>query len=98
MCLPLKQADIADLAIESLRKRSRWEVADQVLGLFGQKSYDVPIIRRSILRYALACPNNKAAETFVKTQRQRDPEWVSESEELLRLEGEDTTPAPPKKK
>ena len=89
----LNVTDMADFAIEDLRKWQRWEYADQVLGLYGQKSYNTPIIRKSILRYALQCPTGKAPE-FVKTQRARDAEWVDETKELLDLE---TTPvaAPP---
>src|SRR5439155_10461005 len=52
----LKQKDIADLAIEDLRKWERWDIADQVLDLYAQASHDVPIIRRSIIKYALTCP------------------------------------------
>ena len=58
----LPQADIvADLAIEDLRKWSQWDAADKIFALRGQKSHDVAIIKRSILRYALSCPNPKAA-------------------------------------
>ena len=45
----LKQKDIADLAIEDLRKWERWDIADQVLDLYAQASHDVPIIRPPIL-------------------------------------------------
>ncbi len=92
----IEQGDIADLAIEDLRKWGRWERADQVLGLYDRKSHDVPIIRRSILRYALSCkgpdggPLPKAA-AFVAALRKKDPQLVSDAEELLKLE---TTPVP----
>jgi hypothetical protein len=95
--LLLDQGDIADLAIEDLRKWGRWELADRILGLYGQKSHDVPIIRRAILRYALSCkganggPNEKA-EDFVKKLRKKDPQMVADAEELLKLE---TTPSAP---
>ena len=67
---PEEQSDIADLAIEDLRKWSRWEVAERILALSGKKSHDIPIVRRSILRYALSCPNQKAM-AFVEEQRKR---------------------------
>jgi hypothetical protein len=83
----LDQSDIADLAIEDLRRWGRWEVIDHVLGLYGKKSHDVPIIRRSILRYALSCPpEHKAAAAFVQNLRRKDPEMVKDAEELLKLE------------
>jgi hypothetical protein len=81
----LAQPDIADLAIEDLRKWSQWNAADQVFKLKGLKSHDVPIIKRSILRYALSCPGPKAAE-IVAEWRKADPETVKDMEELIKLE------------
>jgi hypothetical protein len=86
----LQVTDMADFAVEDLRKWQRWEFADQIIGLYGQKNYNTPIIRKSILRYALQCPN-PSAKMFVAAQTKRDAEWVSETRELLELE---TTPAP----
>lgn len=82
----LEQGDIADLAIEDLRKWGRWECAERVLGLYGKKSHDVPIVRRSILRFALSCPQNARATAFVDELRKKDPEMIKDAEELLRLE------------
>jgi hypothetical protein len=86
----LDQGDIADLAIEDLRKWHRWEMIDRVLDLWGKKSHDIPVIRRSIMRFALSAEgrNPRAAE-FVKVMRKKDPDWVEDVEELLKLE---TTP------
>lgn len=90
----LPQDDIADLAIEDLRKWERWELTSQILKLFELKSHDVPIIRRSILRFALqGAGKDKMAEGFVSAQRKRDAEWVKDVEELLNLE---ITPPKPK--
>ncbi len=85
VCQLLDQSDIADLAIEDLRKWNRWEICDQILGLQTRKSHDVPIIRRAILRYALSCPEAKAA-AYVDLLRKQDPEMVKDTEELLKLE------------
>ncbi len=54
IALLLDQSDIADLGIEDLRKWGCWDMTDSVLELYGKKSHDVPIIRRSILRFALS--------------------------------------------
>jgi hypothetical protein len=85
VCKLLDQSDIADLAIEDLRKWGRWEICDRVLALQNKKSHDVPIIRRAILRFALSCPD-KSAAAFVEQARKRDPEMVKDTEELLKLE------------
>jgi hypothetical protein len=103
VALLLDQGDIADLAIEDLRRWGRWEMADKVLGLYGQKSHDVPIIRRSILRYALSCkgengqPHAKAA-ALVAELRKQDAEMVNDVEELLKLETTPPAPAKPEPK
>jgi hypothetical protein len=94
--LLLDQSDVADLAIEDLRKWGRWEVCDRVLGLYGKSSHDVPIVKRAILRYALSCTDKKA-KAFVDGLRQKDPEMVKDVEELLKLET-NTAPVPPANK
>jgi hypothetical protein len=87
VCLLLAQGDIADLAIEDLRKWNRWEVANDIVKLYGQKSHDVPIIRRAILRFALSCQDDvPVAKELVKKIRAEDAELVKDAEELLRLE------------
>jgi hypothetical protein len=88
ICLLLKQTDVADFAIEDLRKWKMWETADQVLELAKRKSYQVPVIQRAILRYALSCPKKKEAAEYVKAERKRDKEYVDDVEELLKLEAE----------
>ncbi len=93
VCLLLDQSDVADLAIEDLRKWGCWDVADRVLGLANKKSHDVPIVQRAILRYALSCPDKKAA-AFVTTMRQKNAEMVKDVEELLKLETTQTAPIP----
>ena len=87
VCLLLPQGDIADLAIEDLRKWNRWEVANEIVGLHGKKSHNVPIINRAILRYALSCQDQvPAAKSLVTKVRAEDAELVKDAEELLRLE------------
>jgi len=86
----LNHPDMADFAIEDLRKWQRWELTGQVLDLFNQKTHSTPIVQKAILRFALQSPE-PAAAAFVRAQRQRDAEWVSDTEELLKLE---TTPVP----
>jgi hypothetical protein len=92
VCLVLSQSDVADFAIEDLRKWKAWQAADQVLALAHKKTYDSPVIRRALLRFALSCPpRNKKAAHFVKAERAADKEYVADVEELLKLETE--TPA-----
>jgi hypothetical protein len=91
MAVLLDQSDIADLAIDDLRKRECWDMADRVLALQKTKSYEIPIVRRAILRFALSCKDHdkdksKAAAAYVAEQRKNDPQMVADAEELLKLE------------
>jgi hypothetical protein len=93
--LLLDQPDMADFAVEDLRKWERWEMTDSVLDLFNKETHNVPVVRRAILRFALKSPQPRA-KAFVDEQRRRDAEWVSDTEELLRLEAQppaEITPA-----
>lgn len=92
--LLLKQSDIADLAIEDLRKWACWDMADRVLGLENSKAYEVKIIRRAILRYALSCKGSVAATAYVAKERKKNAEEVQEAEELLKLDDMPVTPPP----
>jgi hypothetical protein len=94
--LLLDQNDIADLAIEDLRKWKSWELLDRILPFYTAKTHDLPIMRRAILRYALQCPGPKAA-AFVDGIRAKDPELVKDVEELLKLESTVAKPDQPKK-
>jgi hypothetical protein len=91
VALVLDHHDMADFGVEDLRKWKRWEYCGRILGLFGKGDYDTSVMRRSILRYALQCPE-KQAVAFAADQRRRDRAWVEEVEELLRLENETTSP------
>ncbi|MBI2804121.1 MAG: hypothetical protein HYX68_03955 [Planctomycetes bacterium] len=86
----MKIPDMADFAIEDMRKWKRWEYCDQILGMFGQKGFSSSVIRKSILRYALQC-DTPAARAFCKAQRLRDQEWFDEVRELLELESPSAT-------
>lgn len=86
----LDQPDITDLAIEDLRRWGRWEMTDHVLALYGRGGFDIPIVKRAVLRFALSCPERSPgkakAVALVKALRDQDAERVADAEELLRLE------------
>ncbi len=95
IALLLSQSDIADLAVEDLRKWGEWELADKVLALRNTPSFEVPIVRRSVLRFALSCPDKvAAAKAYVDEQRKADAQAVADAEELLKLEQAATAPVP----
>jgi hypothetical protein len=81
----LGQSDLADLAIEDLRRWQLWDLTGEVLALYGKKEFEAPIQRRAIVRYALSCPRVEASR-FVAQLRQRDPDLVKDVEEALQFE------------
>jgi hypothetical protein len=87
----LPQGDLADIAIEDLRRWQLWDLTDDVLAQYGKKSHDAPLMRRAIIRYALCCPKPRAAE-FVAQRRRDDAEAVRDVEEALELEKSATKP------
>jgi hypothetical protein len=93
----LGQTDIADLAIDDLRKWGCWDLADQVLGVQKKPPFEVAIVRRAVLKYCLCCKGNQEAEMFVTEQRKKDPQLVTDLEELLKLEQSPPPPPPAKK-
>jgi hypothetical protein len=82
----IEQGELADLAVEDLRKNQLWDLTNQVLALYGRKGFDAPIMQRALLRYALSCPRTSAVADFIVARRKEDPELVKEVEDSLRFE------------
>jgi hypothetical protein len=80
----LPQGDLADQAVEDLRRWGYWDLSADVFAQFAKPTHNVPIVRRCIVRYALSCPNDDA-KRFVTAVRQSDPKLVAAVEEQLKL-------------
>jgi hypothetical protein len=96
MVMTMQLPDIADFAIDDLRNWQVWKMTDQVLDLFDKKTHSHPIVRKSILRFALCSPETRA-KMFVAEQRKSNPVWVRETEELLQFEPAPKAVVPAKK-
>ena len=79
----LAQEDIVDLAIEDFRRAERWDLAPAILSLVGTNAHELPIVRRALLRYALACKGSVAATAYVAGRRKADKEAVEDAQESL---------------
>jgi hypothetical protein len=82
------QGELADIAIEDMR---RWGISDRtrvrdILGLYGKKGFDAPLMKRTIVRYALCCKDDPAARAFVEDRRREDADLVKGVEEELQFE------------
>jgi hypothetical protein len=82
----LAQEDLADLAVEDLRRWEMWDLTPTILGLYGRKGYDAPLMQQAILRYALCAQPTPEVKEFLTRRRAAEPETVKQIEEGLRLE------------
>lgn len=85
MAKAIEAPDIADLVIDEFRKSQRWEPVGTVISLYGQKEFDLQVVRRAIIRFALRCPGEQAAN-FIEGLKKKDPQLVRDVEEILRFE------------
>ena len=74
--------DLADQAIDDLRRWAYWDHTKDVLAQFGKPTHSAPIVKRGIVRYALSCPDEEA-KRFIANVRQSDPKLVKDVEEML---------------
>jgi hypothetical protein len=80
----LPHGDLADQAVEDLRRWGWWDLTAEVLAQFPKPTHAAPIVRRGIVRYALTCPKPEA-KAFVAGLRKADPKLVAGVEEMLSL-------------
>jgi hypothetical protein len=81
----LAQGELADLAIEDLRRWQMWDLTGDVLAVYGKKGYDAPIMQQAIIRYAFSC-DDAASRAFLDARRRAEPDLVRDVEEQIRLE------------
>jgi hypothetical protein len=82
------QDQIADLAVEELRKWRCWDLTERVLALAEKEIASeaaAKLVRRAVLRYAIDCPD-KRCKAHVAKERAKDPEGVKDVQDLLNLE------------
>ena len=79
------QGDLADMAVEDLRRWQMWDLTRDVLAQFGKPSHAAPIVRGAIVRYALCCPDGEA-KRFIDALRRQNPDLVKDVEESLQFE------------
>jgi hypothetical protein len=85
MATILRQSDIADIAVEDLRRWKEWGLSGDVLALYGKKGYDAPLLQRALVRYALCCPRDEAKK-FTDDLRRTNPELYRDVYESLEIE------------
>ena len=81
----IPDGEMADLAVEDLRRWKMWDLTSLVLSQYGKSTHDAPIVKRGIIRYALCCPLPEA-QRFLERVRARDAELVRDIAESLEFE------------
>ena len=83
--IALKQGELADLAIEELRKMKYWGFTQEILNIYGTKGYTAPVMKRAFLRYALTAPKDPVIEKFLAQLETKDSQMILEVKESLGL-------------
>ncbi|HZY85124.1 MAG TPA: hypothetical protein VFE78_09860 [Gemmataceae bacterium] len=82
----IAQGELADVAVEDLRRFQLWDLTREVLGLYGKPGYNAPLMQRAIVRYALSAKEDAATRGFLAERRRAEPDLVKEVEESLEFE------------
>jgi hypothetical protein len=85
LAVVVQQGDLADLAVEDLRRWHWWDLTKPVLAQYGKKSHDAPLVKHALIRYALTCPDPEAKK-FIADRRAQDRDTVELIEEGLKDE------------
>lgn len=91
MRILLDRPELADLVIADLARWKDWSVQDRLMAMYGKDEYDIPSIKRAVVRYMLACSKDMmAAEKDVTNAtlhladlEARDPKTVSDAKRFF---------------
>ncbi len=82
----LDRQEFAEAAIVDLARWQDWDALDEITALYGRPEYAQAGIRRAIVGYLLACPEQEASAALA-TLRAMDPQGVADAERILRQVG-----------
>lgn len=96
MRILLDRPEMADLVIADLARWKDWSIQDKLMAKYGEGEYNIPSIKRAIIRYTLASTKDIAAGggapqpahvthglKLIEQLRKKDPKTVSETERYL---------------
>ncbi len=99
MHLLLERKEMADLVITDLARWKDWSIQDRLMTMYSDENYDIPAIRRAIVRYMYYCSQEKnepgadgtrtstadavKAEANMKLLEVRDPKTVNDARRYL---------------
>jgi hypothetical protein len=77
----LKDIEFTDVIIDDLRRWAWWDHTETVLAVYTMKTSKT--MKRTLIRYALQCPDKTASE-FITKVRSAEPELVKKVEDTLK--------------
>ncbi len=99
MHLLLERKEMADLVITDLARWKDWSIQDRLMTMYSDEEFDIPAIRRAIVRYLYYCSQEKnepgsdgtrsptevaiKAEANMKLLEERDPKTVNDAKRYL---------------
>lgn len=97
MRLLLERPDMADLVIADLARWKDWSIQDRLMELYGSEGFEIPAIKRSIVRFMLASikdvpsdqkegslPEHAAkGKKYIEELREKDPKTVKQAERFF---------------
>ena len=92
----LDRPELADLVIADLARWKDWKVLDQMMELYGAEEYNIPSIKRAIVRYMLVCSKDTPSgdnvtlpkhvvqsRKHLETLRKKDAKTVRDAERFF---------------
>jgi hypothetical protein len=100
MLFLLERPEVTDLVVADLARWKDWSVQPRLMELYGAEGYDIPSIKRAIIRYMIASTKDVAAgggdekpakhvaqgAKYLQQLRDKDAKMVNESERLFFLQ------------
>lgn len=81
MRMLLDRPELADLVIADLSRWKDWSILDRLMSMYGRGEYNIPSIKRAIVRYMLTC--SRDVPELVTGETVKDPEHVARAKTSL---------------
>ena len=94
----LNRSELADLVIADLSRWKDWGIQDELLAMYDDEDFDIPSIKRAIVRYFYYCskdlpedhqesaelpPHAASAAKHLKALEEKDPKTVKNTKRFL---------------
>lgn len=80
MRLLLNHPDVSDLVISDLARWQDWEIVDRLMEIYKDDEYDIPTIKRSIIRFMVFCGNSAPKDGPVPAHVKKANQYLAELE------------------